>query len=66
MAEKKTFEKSLADLQKIVEQLEKGDLSLEKSLGLYEKGIGLTRFCQEELGRAKLKIEQLKAGKQDE
>jgi exodeoxyribonuclease VII small subunit len=66
MAEKKTFEKSLAELQKIVEQLEKGDLSLEKSLGLYEKGIGLTRFCQEELSQAKLKIEQLKAGDQDE
>lgn len=66
MAEKKTFEKSLAELQKIVEQLEKGDLSLEKSLGLYEKGIGLTRFCQEELSQVKLKIEQLKAGDQDE
>lgn len=60
MAEKKTFEKSLAELEKIVEQLEKGDLSLEKSLSLYEKGIGLTASCKEELQKAKLKIQQLK------
>lgn len=66
MAEKKTFEKALADLQEVVEQLEKGDLSLEKSLTLYEKGVKLTTFCQKELAKAKLKIEELRVVKQDD
>lgn len=65
MAEK-TFEKSLTDLEKVVVQLEKGDLSLEKSMQLYEKGIALTRFCNSELEKAQLKLEELKAGKSDE
>lgn len=63
---KKTFEKSLADLEQVVSQLEKGDISLEESIKLYEKGVELTRFCTGELEKAELKIEELKAGKSDE
>lgn len=65
MAEK-SFEKSLLDLEKIVLELEKGELTLEQSLKLYEKGVGLTRYCNGELKKAQLKIEELKAGKADE
>lgn len=65
MAEK-TFEKSLADLEKLVAQLEKGDLSLDKSIQLYEKGVHLTGFCSEQLNKAQLKIEELKVGTTNE
>jgi exodeoxyribonuclease VII small subunit len=63
---KKTFEQSLTELEKLVAQLEQGELSLDQSLKLYEKGVGLTRFCNDELQKAQLKIEELKAGKPDE
>tara|TARA_B100000029_G_C17339485_1_gene874747 strand:- start:164 stop:397 length:234 start_codon:yes stop_codon:yes gene_type:complete len=62
MAEKKKsldFEKSLNDLEKIVEELESGELSLEQSLKSFEKGIKLTRQCQSELERAELKVKKL-------
>jgi exodeoxyribonuclease VII small subunit len=61
-----SFEKSVAELEKIVAQMEQGDLPIEKSLDLYEKGIGLTKSCQEALEKAQLKIEELKVGNTDE
>ena len=62
MAEKKNtinFEKAIKDLEKVVEELESGDLSLEQSLKTFEKGINLTRQCQEELKKAELKVQKL-------
>ena len=53
------FEKSLKQLEKIVEDLESGDMSLEESLKSFERGIKLTRQCQEELSKAELKIQRL-------
>jgi len=53
------FEKALADLEGIVEKLEKGGLSLNESLGLFEKGVHLARFLREELGKAERKVEIL-------
>ena len=53
------FEKALKDLEKIVEDLESGDLSLEESLKSFEKGIKLTRQCQRELEKAELKVQKL-------
>ncbi len=53
------FEKSIAELESIVLQLEKGELSLEDSLKQFEKGITLARKCEETLTRAEQKIEQL-------
>lgn len=55
----KTFEASLEALEKIVEELEQGDLPLEKSLELFEQGIGLSRQCQERLSQAERRIEVL-------
>ena len=40
------FEASLAQLEALVQQMEKGDLTLEESLAAFELGIGLTRGCQ--------------------
>jgi exodeoxyribonuclease VII small subunit len=53
------FEKALADLEGIVEKLEKGGLSLNESLGLFEKGVHLARFLRDELGKAEQKVEIL-------
>ena len=55
----KTFEASLAELEKIVEQLENGDIPLEESLKLFEIGVKLTRECRERLTEAERRIEVL-------
>lgn len=55
------FEQSIAHLEDIVRQLEKGELTLEESLAQFEKGIGLARQCQEVLNQAEQRIEILTA-----
>jgi exodeoxyribonuclease VII small subunit len=55
----KDFETSLKKLEEIVKELEEGDLSLEKSLEHYEKGISLARFCSAKLEEAEKRIEML-------
>jgi len=55
----KSFEASLEALEAIVNQLEGGDLPLEKSLELFEDGIRLSRQCQERLNQAERRIEVL-------
>ncbi|MBA2703971.1 MAG: exodeoxyribonuclease VII small subunit [Blastocatellia bacterium] len=55
----KSFEASLEGLEEIVQQLEGGDLPLEKSLELFEQGIKLSRQCQERLSQAERRIEVL-------
>jgi exodeoxyribonuclease VII small subunit len=57
--EPKSFEASLEALEQIVQELERGDLPLEKSLELFEQGIGLSRQCQERLSQAERRIEIL-------
>lgn len=56
MAEKKTFEQSIAELEKIVAELENGDVSLDDSLSLFEKGIKLSKNCQKMLDEAEKKV----------
>jgi len=53
------FEKALADLESIVEKLEKGGMSLSEALAHFEKGVKLARFLREELGKAEKKVEIL-------
>jgi len=55
----RTFEASLEALEQIVRELERGDLSLERSLELFEQGIRLSRECQERLNQAERRIEVL-------
>ena len=55
----KDFEKSLSQLEKIVNRMEGGDLGLEESLNQFEKGIELARNCQDTLSNAELRVEQL-------
>ena len=55
----KDFESAIAELEKIVKQLEDGDLALDKSLALFERGGELSRFCHAQLGEAQRRIEVL-------
>lgn len=54
-----TFEDSLKQLEKIVEQLEKGDLPLEDSIKLFEEGVRLSTACKQELDEAEGKVQVL-------
>lgn len=58
-AQSQNFESSLAALEKIVRELERGELPLEKSLELFERGVKLSRECQERLQEAERRIEVL-------
>ena len=53
------FEDCLQQLEKIVEQLERGDLPLEQSLKLFEEGVRLSNSCRQELEAAEGKVEIL-------
>jgi exodeoxyribonuclease VII small subunit len=55
----KDFEAAIAELETIVRKLEEGDLPLEKSLELYERGVQLSRFCHTRLEEAEKRIEIL-------
>ena len=54
-----SFEESLKKLESIVDKLEKGDLSLEDSLNLFEEGVGLSAACKKELEEADGKVQIL-------
>lgn len=56
---KDTFESSLTELETLVEQMEQGDVSLEESLKLFERGVTLTRDCQKALKNAEQKVQIL-------
>ncbi|MBV1870573.1 MAG: exodeoxyribonuclease VII small subunit [Gammaproteobacteria bacterium] len=57
MAKRKfNFENALAELEQTVERLEDGELDLEASLKAFEKGVTLTRDCQEALQKAEQKV----------
>lgn len=56
MAEKKTFEQSISELEEIVSELENGDVTLDESLTLFEKGIKLSKGCQKMLDEAEKKV----------
>jgi exodeoxyribonuclease VII small subunit len=55
----KDFESAIAELDAIVKRMEEGDLTLEKSMELYERGLQLSRFCHSTLEAAERRIEIL-------
>ncbi|MBE0415302.1 MAG: exodeoxyribonuclease VII small subunit, partial [Dehalococcoidia bacterium] len=59
--EQLSFEEALSRLEKIVQALEAGGLTLEESIALFEEGMGLAKICSERLDAAELKISQLQA-----
>jgi len=56
----KDFEAAIAELETVVKKLEEGELSLEQSLALYERGVTLSKFCHARLEDAERRIELLK------
>jgi exodeoxyribonuclease VII small subunit len=55
----KDFESALKSLEEIVSQLEGGDLTLDRSLELFEQGVQISRFCNAKLEEAERKVESL-------
>lgn len=60
MEKKMNFEDAMNELKNIVESLEKGDVSLEESLKLFERGSKLSSFCYGTLKDAEIKINEIK------
>jgi exodeoxyribonuclease VII small subunit len=59
MADTPSFESSLDELEKVVKELEAGDLSLERSLELFERGMSLSETCRKQLEEAETRVEAL-------
>ncbi len=59
MAEKRTFEKAMEELEGVVKGLEGGKLTLDESMSSFEKGVKLARECEGKLSEAKGKVEKL-------
>lgn len=57
--EEMSFESSLEELESLVDTLEKGQLTLDESLGIFERGMKLARVCNQKLSKAERKIEVL-------
>jgi len=56
---KMSFEQSLRELEDIVSRLEQGDVELEQSIAIYERGETLRKHCDELLGRAEARVEKI-------
>ena len=54
-----SFEKALAELESIVQKLERGDVALEESVAIYERGEALKRRCEELLRQAEARVEKI-------
>jgi len=61
-----SFEEAFAELEETVRRLEAGELTLEESLALFERGQALAAHCQKKLDAAELKVEQLLSTSQGE
>jgi len=55
----KTFEETMEKLENIVEELERGDLTLEETLKKYEEGMRYSKFCMDRLNQAEQKLKKL-------
>jgi len=55
-----SFEEALSQLEAIVDQLERGDVSLDNAIDAYSRGMALKTHCQARLEEARLKVEQIK------
>lgn len=60
------FEKALAELERLVERMEEGQLTLEESVQTFERGIQLSRSCQQALEQAEQRIQTLAEGTADD
>jgi exodeoxyribonuclease VII small subunit len=65
MTTEKSFEASLTELRDVLDRLEAGDLPLDESLELYERGVGLWRACQGRINEAASRVDRLLEGEAD-
>ena len=56
-----TFEEAMNELEKLVESLDKGDISLDQAILAYDKGSRLKDLCQKKLNEAKMKVETIQS-----
>ena len=56
-----TFEEAMNELEKLVESLDKGDISLDQAISAYDKGSQLKDLCQKKLNEAKMKVETIQS-----
>ena len=61
-----SFEEQIVKLEETVRKLERGDISLDESLALFEEGVKLTKDCQEQLNKAEKKVKILINGEEEE
>ena len=59
--EKLTFEEAIRELEKLVDSLDKGDISLDEAIAAYDRGSQLKDYCQKKLHEAKMKIETIQS-----
>ena len=59
--EKLTFEEAMQELEKLVDSLDKGDVSLDEAIAAYDRGSQLKDYCQKKLYDAKMKVETIQA-----
>ena len=60
--EEMTFEEALAELEGVVTRLERGDVALDESISLYERGAALRKRCQDKLAEAEEKVSRITLG----
>jgi len=58
-AEELTFEQAYQELERVVEQLEAGDLTLDRSLELFERGMQLAKLCESQLDQAQQRVSRI-------
>ena len=59
--EKLTFEEAMKELEKLVDSLDKGDVSLDEAIAAYDRGSKLKDYCQKKLHDAKMKVETIQS-----
>ena len=59
--EKLTFEEAMQELEKLVDSLDKGDVSLDEAIASYDRGSKLKDYCQKKLNDAKMKVETIQS-----
>ena len=59
--EKMTFEEAIKELERLVDSLDKGDISLDEAISAYDRGSQLKDYCQNKLHEAKMKVETIQS-----
>ena len=59
--EKMTFEEAIKELERLVDSLDKGDISLDEAIAAYDRGSQLKDYCQKKLQEAKMKVDTIQS-----